>query len=141
MNRFIHDIELYFSVEPPLLPDEQHHPFHIEMLEAHPEFSKEAGGFSGVARIGCWHMQGHENATRPKLLKSAESRPNTATTDKLLWQLLHGSCGAITRAVSPWLGVVDPEIRDDYRNVTQNTCPSVQMDTTLDEVFTTRGFY
>lgn len=34
VNRFIHDVDLYFSVEPPQLPDEQRHPFHEDLLAA-----------------------------------------------------------------------------------------------------------
>ena len=133
------DIDLYFTTNPPSDRDETRHPFHARLLEAHPEFTREVGGFSGVAHIGCWHETGH-NGSSAILLETADSSPHAATSRKLLRQIIQGACAYITRAVSMWFGIVEPGLRDEYRSVVRNIDPAVRMDTLGDEVFHLRGF-
>lgn len=137
---FKEDIDLCFTINRHSARDECRHPFHTDLLRAHPEFTKEAGGLAGTAHIGCWHEKGHGNGPRTNLLETADSSPPVAANRKLLRQLVQGTCGHITRAVSMWFGVVEPALRDEYRNLVRNIDPAVRMDTTEEEIFHLRGF-
>lgn len=92
-----------------------------------------------MAHTGCYHETGHSGLSAI-LLETADSSPHVATFRKLLRQLMQGACGCITQAVNMWFGIVEPELRDEYRGVVRNIDPAVRMRTIDDEVFDLRGF-
>lgn len=140
LQRIKDDIRVYFSVEPPRLPDAHRHPFHDELLEKRPQ-SVKGCGFSGCAHIGHWHMTGYEEAEVSRdAITTKDSRPSTAHAEKLLRQLLRNSCGHVTRAIDLWFGVVDPEMRDRYKRVFRESSEYCGLLTTEEELACLRAF-
>lgn len=139
VEKIYDDIKFFLSLHPPNLPDPQRHFDHEKILNAHPEFAKENGGFSGVVHYGCWHERGKEFAEATLLLKTSDSRPATATTGVFLNQLLCNACAHVTRVVALLFGIASPEMRDEYRRVVENIAHYRRMDTIEEELWTLRA--
>lgn len=141
VKRIFSNIETYFSVEPPRLPDAHRHPFHKEFLTANPQFQKDNGGFSGCAHIGHWHMTGYEDSeVSPDAIRTKDSRPASAHAEKLLHQLLKHACGHVTRVVDRWFGVVDPVLRARYKRVYKESSEYCGLPTSEEEIACLRAF-
>lgn len=130
------DTRLLFRLKPANAAVNQRHQSIDELLKQNPHIRPEQ---CGTDHWGPWHSTGHPNGP---MYESADLRNLTADERRLLLQYLSNCNGVMTRPLHYWMGVLDPQLRDEYARVYQGVLEDVRLPPTndrIDEIFTLRA--